>query len=148
MVGERMSFFVPYDGSTLARAALDRANALDGHATVVCTVVPDSAEYAREKGWIEEDESFDPDAVERRLEADVQEQAPDAEFRCLHVRPHINPGGIVTQIRDAAEDVDADVVFLGSENVGHIAAPVASIGSNVATRVPYDIYLVQSVGEQ
>jgi nucleotide-binding universal stress UspA family protein len=139
-----MKFFVPYDGSPLAQAALERAGTLTENATVVvCTVIPDNADYARKKGWLD-DEPFDSDEVEQRLTGAIRDVVPDADVRCLHVRPHINAGGIVTRIRDMAEDVEADVVFLGSENVGRIAAPVASIGSNVATRVPYDIYLVQT----
>jgi nucleotide-binding universal stress UspA family protein len=143
-----MKFFVPYDGSALAQEALDRAGSLNDDATVVvCTVIPDSPDYARSKGWVT-DEQFDAETVERQLTAEIHDRVPDADVRCVHVRPHINAGGIVTRIRDAAEDVGADVVFLGSENVGRIAAPVASIGSNVATRVPYDIYLFQSRSSQ
>lgn len=63
------TFFVPYDGSALATAALERAATLGA-------------------------------------------------------------GNIATRLRDIAVETEADVVFLGSENV--------------ATRLPCDIYLVQS----
>lgn len=140
-----MTFFVPYDGSELAQIALQRATDLaDEQDIVVCTVVPSSPQYARENGWIGADETFDQDDIEDRFAQEVHNICPGAEFRCLHMESHVTSGSIVTRLRDEAQDIDATVVFLGSENVGSIAAPVASIGSNVATRVPYDIYLVQS----
>jgi nucleotide-binding universal stress UspA family protein len=140
-----MTFFVPYDDSTLARQALQRASELaTGQQILVATVVPKYAPYAREKGWLDDDEEFDAERVEARLREAVHDIAPAAELRCEHIHPHASAGDIVTELRDMAREVDADVVFLGSENVGSIAAPVASIGSNVATRVPYDIYLVQN----
>ncbi|MEF8870114.1 MAG: universal stress protein [Haloarculaceae archaeon] len=142
-----MKFFVPYDGSKLAVAALDQAVTLatgTGADIVVATIVPKDRDYALERGWLGETERFDVDAVQETLRAQVAEIAPNAEFRCNTIRSYASAGNIATRLRDIAMDIEADVVFLGSENVGSIAAPVGSIGSNVATRVPYDIYLVQS----
>ena len=54
-----MTFVVPFDGSKLAKAALVRAveysTALEEDVTAV-TVIPERKRYAREKGWIEENE--------------------------------------------------------------------------------------------
>ncbi|WP_302081706.1 universal stress protein [Salinibaculum rarum] len=147
MGGVPMTFFVPFDGSDLAVAALRRADTLaagTGAEIIVATIVPRDRDYAVEHGWVDDDESFETDAVETRLREQVAEIAPAAEFRCTVVQSYVSAGNIATHLRDLAIDVAADVVFLGSENVGSIAAPVSSIGSNVATRVPYDIYLVQS----
>lgn len=142
-----MKFFVPYDGSTLANAALERAAVLGegvGADIVVATIVPKDRDYALERGWIADGEEFDGDRIEAVLREEITEIAPDADFRCNIVRSYVSAGNIATRLRDIAMEIEADAVFLGSENVGSIAAPVSSIGSNVATRVPYDIYLVQS----
>jgi nucleotide-binding universal stress UspA family protein len=142
-----MKFFVPYDGSRLAKAALERAATLGAGVDadiVVATIVPEDRDYAVERGWIGANEEFDGGRIKTTLREDVDEIAPDADFRYTIVRSYVSAGNIATRLRDIAMDIEADTVFLGSENVGSIAAPVSSIGSNVATRVPYDIYLVQS----
>jgi|AntRauTorcE11898_2_1112593.scaffolds.fasta_scaffold49517_1 nucleotide-binding universal stress UspA family protein len=142
-----MKFFVPYDGSRLAVAALEQAVTLatgTGADIVVATIVPKDRDYAVERGWLDASETFEVEAVQKTLRAQVTEIAPDAEFRSSTVQSYASAGNIATRLRDIAMDIEADVVFLGSENVGSIAAPVSSIGSNVASRVPYDIYLVQS----
>lgn len=142
-----MKFFVPYDGSKLAKAALERAAVLGegvDATVVVATIVPKDRDYAIERDWLAADEEFDGDSIEATLREEVHELAPGADFRCTIVRSYVSTGNIATRLRDIAMELEADAVFLGSENVGSIAAPVSSIGSNVATRVPYDIYLVQS----
>jgi nucleotide-binding universal stress UspA family protein len=142
-----MKFFVPYDGSPLAKAALERATALGAGVDadiVVATVVPENREYALDRSWIADNEAFDGDRIRDTLGDEIAAVAPDAEFRCRVVRSYASAGNIATRLRDIASELEADTVFLGSENVGSIAAPVSSIGSNVATRVPYDVYLVQS----
>jgi nucleotide-binding universal stress UspA family protein len=147
MGATEMKFFVPYDGSELATAALKRAAMLGAGVDadiVVATIIPKSREYAHERGWIGKNDEFDGEQIQSDLRAQVTEIAPDADFRSTIVRSYVSAGNIATRLRDIAVDIDADAVFLGSENVGSIAAPVSSIGSNVATRVPYDIYLVQS----
>jgi nucleotide-binding universal stress UspA family protein len=142
-----MNFVVPYDGSDLAQAALRRANDLGdpvGADVLAVTVIPRDPDCAREKRWLGPGESFNADDIETRIKTEARELAPGVTVQIHSVRRHINTGGIATRLRDVIEDVGADVVFLGCENVGRIAAPVSSIGSNVATRVGYDIYLVQS----
>lgn len=141
-----MRFFVPYDGSELARAALERAMTLAASSgdVFIATIIPSDRDYAIECGWLDSDETFDAGRIEQRLQDQVAEAAPNARFYCKFVRSYASAGNIATHLRDIATEIDADVVFLGSENVGSIAAPVSSIGTNVATRVPYDIYLVQS----
>lgn len=146
-MGATLTFFVPFDGTELAVAALERADTLasgPGATVVVGTIVPKDRDYARERDWIGANEALDPEVIEERLLGWVTDISPTAAFRCQTVGAHVSSGGIATRLRDMAEDVDADVVFLGSENVGSVAAPISSIGSNVATRVSYDIYLVQS----
>jgi len=146
-MGGSLTFFVPFDGTELAVAALERADALASGPDadiVVVTILPRDRDYARERGWIDADDELNPDGIRESLLGEVTNIAPTADFHCQTIDAHVRSGGIATLLRDIAEDIDADVLFLGSENVGSIAAPVSSIGSNVATRVPYDIYLVQS----
>jgi nucleotide-binding universal stress UspA family protein len=146
-MGGIQTFFVPFDGTDLAVTALEQAETLASGTDadlVVATIVPKDRDYALERGWLTPGEALDADAIEERLLGWVTDVAPTAEFRFQAVGAHVSSGGIATRIRDTAMEIGADVVFLGSENVGSVAAPVSSIGSNVASRVSYDIYLVQS----
>ena len=141
-----MTVVVPFDGSALARTALARAATIAdcrGERLLAVTVLPTNASYAREKGWLGRTETFDADAVAERLEAEVREVAPDAEFQCEEVQSRVQQSGVARRLRNTIENVDATTVFLGSENVGRIAKPISSIGTNVAARTDYDIYLVQ-----
>jgi nucleotide-binding universal stress UspA family protein len=147
MGATEMKFFIPYDGSELATAALEQAATLGAGVAadiVVATIIPKDRDYAAERDWIDGDEEFDGEQIKTDLRTQVKTIAPDADFRATTVRSYASAGNIATRLRDIAVEMEADIVFLGSENVGSIAAPVSSIGSNVATRVPYDIYLVQS----
>lgn len=57
-----MTFFVPFDGSELANAAVTKARrfsqALDEDLIIVC-VIPNNRRYAQSKGWIEPSDAFD-----------------------------------------------------------------------------------------
>ncbi|MFB6296952.1 MAG: universal stress protein [Salinirussus sp.] len=145
-----MSFVVPFDGSRLARTALSRAGYLGaqcGIPVLAVTVLPEDTDYARKRDWLDPGEQFDADRIEDRLREQVHGIAPDATFQCHRVRRRLDYGAIARIVRDTAERAGADVVFLGSENVGRIAKPISSIGGNVAARVDYDIYLVQKASE-
>lgn len=141
-----MTFLVPYDGSDLARAALVRgdeyADALDEDVAVV-SVIPESKRYAREKGWIGREEAFEPREVVADIHREVVDLAPDASFRAERVDRGAGAGTVATTIRRVAADVDASVVFLGSENAGRIVVPVASVGGSVAADTAYDVHLVR-----
>src|SRR6056297_153535 len=79
-----MTLLVPFDGSALSTAALERATEFaefTGEDVLVLTVVPDEAEYALSRGWLGPDDPFDPDAVADRFRERVAEIAPDAAFR-------------------------------------------------------------------
>ena len=59
-----MTLLVPFDGSTLSTAALEKASEhaeLTDEDVVAVTIVPDDGDYARERGWIQDHEQFDPD---------------------------------------------------------------------------------------
>ncbi len=144
-----MSFLVPFDGSTLAEAALVRAveyaDAL-GETVVVVSVVPERTRYALEKGWIDEGESYDPEATVNRLEEQVTALAPAARFEYERIREHPPAGGIADRIARVAREHEPSVVFLGSENVGSVVTPLASVGARVAAGEAYDVHLVRDPG--
>jgi nucleotide-binding universal stress UspA family protein len=141
-----MSFLVPFDGSTLAEAALVRAveyaDAL-GEGIVVVSIVPERTRYAREKGWVEEGEPYDPERVVDRLEARVSDLAPDARFESERIGEYPPPGTIAGEIARIGHRHDPSVVFLGSENVGSVVTPLASVGTRVAADETYDLHIVR-----
>lgn len=145
-----MVFLAPYDGSPLARAALARARDLATHTdteVVALAVVPDDPEFASERGWIEGHEAFDPEQAARHLQAEVGEIAPEATFR-WEVPEDVSTVASTTTdiartIRQVAHELDADVVFIGSENAGRVAAPVTSVGSPISKDPSYDVFIVR-----
>jgi nucleotide-binding universal stress UspA family protein len=142
---------VPFDGSDLATAALDRASEL-ADATdedlLAVTVVPDDAAYARERGWLDPDDQFDGDLVERKLRQRVRDVAPAADYRTEVTRRSTDPVAtlemeVARAIRSVAAEVGADVVVVGSENAGRVATPLTSVGSPVSEDPRYDVYIVR-----
>ena len=58
-----MTLLVPFDGSELSEAALERATEFaefSGEDVVALTVVPDEPEYALSRNWLDPTEPFDP----------------------------------------------------------------------------------------
>jgi nucleotide-binding universal stress UspA family protein len=147
-----MVLLVPFDGSDLAKAALSRAaefSELTDEPVLVVSVVTGDEEFARERGWIDEDEPYDPDAVAERLEAAARAVAPDATFR----REEPTDAGMVATttldvartVREVAHEVGASIVFVGSENAGRVSTPIASVGSPVSEDPDYDVHIVRRV---
>lgn len=145
-----MVILVPFDGSELATAALTRATEFAeqiGEPVVVLSVITDDEQFARDRGWVDEDESYDPDAVAERLEAAAREVAPGATFR----REEPTDAGMMATttldvartIREVAHELDASVVFVGSENAGRVSTPIASVGSPVSEDPDYDVHIVR-----
>lgn len=142
-----MTFVVPFDGSELAEAALERA--VDYGATLeepvaAVTVVPERKRYAREKGWIGPDETFDVDDAVDALREQVHAIAPDAEFAYERIREFPPEDRLADHVEQLVLAQDPSVVFLGSDNVGRIVTPLASVGVHVAADEAYDVYLVRS----
>lgn len=141
-----MTFVVPFDGSEMAAAALARAveyaDALDEEVVAV-SVVPERKKYAREKGWVGEDQEYDVDAVVRELRDQVTELAPDATFEHERIREYPPAREIAGRIANLAEQYEPTVVFLGSENVGSVVTPLTSIAANVAGDLTYDVHVVR-----
>ena len=140
-----MTFVVPFDGSALSRAALERAGeyaeAFDEDVVAV-SVVSERRRYAREKGWIEADEEFDLESVIEDLGEWVRETVPDAEFDYERIREYPPVEQIAEHVQTLIERHDPTVVFLGSDNVGGIVTPVSSVGAHVTADEAYDVYIV------
>ncbi|AEH37142.1 universal stress protein [Halopiger xanaduensis] len=149
-----MSLLVPFDASRLATDALERATTF-GEAleeeVVVLTVIPDDPEYARDRGWITEGEPFAPDAIEAGIRERVMDVAPEATFHTERVSSDeptaTSTTNVVREIRRVAAEIEASVVFIGSENAGSVIAPQSSVGSPVASDQRYDVYVVRRPGE-
>ena len=143
-----MTFVVPFDGSTLASAALARAveygTALDEEVTAV-TVVPERKKYAREKGWVTGEEPFDVDTIVERLRKQVETIAPSATFDYERIREFPPGEKIADHIERLALEYEPSVVFLGSDNVGRVVTPMTSVGVHVAATATYDVYIVRQL---
>lgn len=142
-----MTLVLPFDGSDLAEAALVRAAefaAVFDERTLAVSVIPDgNAEYARDRGWLGPNDPFEFGAVVSTLDEQVTDLYPAADFRHEVVGKYAPPGAISNRLRRVAKEVDAAMVFVGSENAGRIVSGVSSIGASVATDVAYDVVIVR-----
>jgi nucleotide-binding universal stress UspA family protein len=142
-----MTLVVPFDGSTLAEAALVRATefgtVFDDDVLAVSVIPAENEAYARQRGWLGRTEEFDRDAVVSTLHTHVTDLCPSADFRHKLVDNHAPAGAIANRIRTVAREEDASMVFIGSENAGHLVTAVSSVGSNVAADAAYDVVIVR-----
>jgi nucleotide-binding universal stress UspA family protein len=152
---------VPFDGSRLSEAALLKARihaiALNDAPAdirneifreepldvVAVSIVPENKYYAQEMGWIEDGEDFSAREVIEDLHQQVEEIAPNAGFQFERVDRSASAGTISLRLRSFAEDLDAQSVFLGSENAGRIVTPLSSVARGVSTETAYDICIVR-----
>ena len=150
-----MTYLVPFDGSPLAEAALERATEfadLTDTEVVALIVIPlDEREFAVERGWIDEGERYDPDAIHADLEVRIRAVAPEVTIRCERPEDVSSVASVTTDvvrtIRAVAEDVDAEIVFIGSENAGRVSTPVSSVGAPGSEDPRYDVHIVRHVDE-
>lgn len=145
-----MTLLVPFDGSDLSEAALERATefaAFRDEPVVALTVIPDEPEYALSRNWLAADEPFDPDTIADRLANRVEELAPLATFRYETPDDISSMASITTDvirtIRAVAGEVDASVIFIGSENAGRVSTPVSSVGAPISEDPGYDVYIIR-----
>jgi nucleotide-binding universal stress UspA family protein len=146
-----VTYLVPFDGSDLAVAALRRAtefaSVMDEEVVAMVAIPPDDVDFAVERGWVDESDPYDVDRIVERLETQVREGAPDATFRVettedvSSVATHTTD--VVRTIREVAREVDADVVFIGSENAGRVSTPVCSVGAPISEDPRYDVHIVR-----
>lgn len=142
-----MTLVVPFDGSELAEAALVRAtefgNVFDQDVLAVSVIPKGNREYARERGWIGQDDEFELDSVVSTLHEQVTELCPSADFRHIVVDRSAPSGTIAGRLRKIARNEDTSMVVIGSENAGHLVAAVGSVGGSVAADGSYDVVIVR-----
>ena len=146
-----MVLLVPFDGSELSKAALERATEFAEYRdeeVVALSVVPDDEEYLQNRGLLAKNEPLDVDSLRAEFERGVREVAPDATFRCE--TPDSSDSmtatvidDITRTIRQVAGDVDASIIFIGSENAGRVSTPVTSVGSPISKDPRYDVHIVR-----
>ncbi len=142
-----MTLIVPFDGSELAAAALVRAtefgSVFEEDVLAVSVIPKGDTEYAREHDWIGQDEEFDLESVVSTLHEQVTELCPSANFRHKLIDRYAPPGSIAKRLRKVANDENASMVFIGSENAGRLVSVVGSVGGIVATDKSYDVVIVR-----
>jgi nucleotide-binding universal stress UspA family protein len=143
-----MTLVVPFDGSKLAEAALVRAvafgNVFDEIVLAVSVIPKRNAQYARERGWLEQDEEFEMESVISTLHEQVTDLCPSADFRHKLAGRYASAGSIAKRLRKVARKEDASMVFIGSENAGRLVTAMSSVGSTVATDDAYDVVIVRN----
>ncbi|WP_254272106.1 universal stress protein [Haloarcula marina] len=145
-----MTLLVPFDGSDLSTAALERATEFSeytGEDVVALVVIPNEPDYALERNWLTPNDPFDHEAIAERFRERIAEIAPDAQFR-YEVPDDVssmasNTTDVVRTIRAVAHDIDASIVFIGSENAGRVSTPVSSVGAPVSEDPQYDVHIVR-----
>ena len=135
-----MVFLVPYDGSSPAREALERAieyaGALDRDVVAV-SYIPTGNSYAERRQWVDPEENFAIDTATQDLERKIEEATDDTELRYDDVSAHSPAGGFSPEVRQTASDVDASVLFVGGDDES-VAVPVGE-----ATDEVYDVHVVR-----
>jgi nucleotide-binding universal stress UspA family protein len=142
-----MTLVVPFDGSELAEAALVRATefgtVFEEDVLAVSVIRKGNAKYAREHGWIGPNEEFDMETVVTTLHEQVTDLCPSSDFRHKVVDRYAPSGSVSKAIRKMAEREDASMVFIGSENAGHLVTGVSSVGESIASDDAYDVVIVR-----
>jgi len=140
-----MTFVVPLMDRSLRKplssGAVEYGTALDeGIAAVV--VVPERKRYAREKGWIGENEQYDVEVV-AGLREQVRTLAPSSAFEFERLREFPPETELADHIERLIRNHGPSVVFLGSDNVGRVVTPLTSVGVHVAAEESYDVFIVR-----
>jgi nucleotide-binding universal stress UspA family protein len=141
-----MVFFVPFDGSASADAALRRAvehgRALDREVVAV-SFVPTGSEFAERRKWITPADDFAADEASAALKRKIEETTDETELVYEETSAGSPDDGIGEEVRRAAEDVDASILFVGAGD--------SSVGDGLRTRFgtvastgSYDVHIVRS----
>jgi nucleotide-binding universal stress UspA family protein len=142
-----VTLVVPFDGSELAEAALVRATefgvVFEEDVLAVSVIPQNNAGYAREHGWLDPGEPFDMESVVAALHEQVTDLCPSADFRHKLVGRYAPSGAVAKRVRRVAKREDASMVFVGSENAGHMVTGLSSVGGSIAADESYDVVIVR-----
>jgi len=139
-----MVFLVPYDGSPVSEAALDRAvehaRALEVDVLAV-SFVPTGSEYAERRKWIRPEEDFAVESARAELRRKIEETTDDAERNYLDSGATVEDG-VSEHIRRTAGDVGAETLYVGTSNDDGdgLRTPFGGIASDA----DYDVHLVRT----
>lgn len=141
-----MEFVVAFDGTPVSKTALARAATLsagvDGNVTAVTVIPAGNAQYARDRGWLDEAEQYSRESVLETLRVSVESVAPTAGFSYRSVDRYAPRGKIGRVLRTAAEEADVDVLAIGTENAGRVFTALSTVTRSVAVG-SYDLYVVR-----
>lgn len=140
-----MTYLVAYDGSSSSEAALRRAAAFAARTDdglVAVSVLPTDEALAQTYGFAENGE-YDPAATAERMETAVRDVAPDADFRAENVDDYGGKGRIANRIAGVAADAGAEVVFVGSDDVGRVVRRIVAADES-GSDSGFDVFLVRS----
>lgn len=142
-----MAFVVPYDGSSVSDAALDRAvehaKAMNEEVLAV-SLVATGSEYVERRKWIQPTEDFALESARAELERKIAETTDDVERTYEDARASAPQDGIGERIRQVADEVDASVLFVGTSDNGDdetLQTPFGSITSDAS----YDVHIVRTL---
>jgi len=141
-----MTYVVAFDNSPLAETALRRAVTFAdavGEDVVAVTAIQRDPSLARERGWVDGDETFDVETAARNLTAAVTDVDPDVGFEYRALDAYAPRGRVSRTVRELAVDAGADVVFVGSDDAGRIVGGLASVGQSVSADDRYDVHIVR-----
>jgi nucleotide-binding universal stress UspA family protein len=140
-----MVFLVPYDGSSVSEAALDRAvehgKALEKEVVAV-TFVPTGSEYAERRKWIQPEEDFAIDSARADLKRKIEETTDESERNYLDSGATVE-NGVGDHIRRVAHEVDASAVYVGTVDEEEETQYRTPFGE-ITTNENYDLHLVRS----
>jgi hypothetical protein len=98
-------YVVAYDGSEYAKGALLRAVEYADLTNVeveAFSVIPDSARYADEQGWVSTREAYELRQIIQELHEQVTTLAPETTFEYETVNGYANAGSIAGRVRNHA----------------------------------------------
>jgi nucleotide-binding universal stress UspA family protein len=140
-----MVFLVPYDGSSVSEAALDRAvehgKALETEVVAV-TFVPTGSEYAERRKWIQPEEDFAIDSARADLKRKIEETTDESERNYLDSGATVE-NGVGDHIRRVANEVEASAVYVGTVDEDEETQYRTPFGE-ITTNENYDLHLVRS----
>lgn len=140
-----MVFLVPYDGSAVAEAALDRAvehgEAFDEDVLAV-SLVPTGTAYAERRKWIEPQEDFALESARAELQRKIEEATDDAERNFTESTATGMQNGVAKRIRQVALEVDAKILFVGVSNGTDDDSLETPFGT-VSPEGEYDVHIVR-----
>ncbi|MFW5918587.1 MAG: universal stress protein [Halanaeroarchaeum sp.] len=143
-----MEFVVAFDGTPVSKTALDRtvqlADGVDGDVTAISVVPAGNAQYARQRGWVDAEDTYSLDAVVDTLRESVKSIAPNAAFVSQSVDRYAPRGKIGRVLRTAASESGVDVLVIGSANAGRVFTAVSTVTRSVANG-SYDLYVVREI---